>query len=163
MSAIYSNLGERANSARPPRLLDRMRQVLRTKHYAYSTEQAYVQWARRYILFHDKRHPQEMGGPEIESFLTHLAVEGRVSASTQTQALCQKNCRDVQERVALVGITSTKVLSAMRSNLPPVVLDCSNESLAMHFDILLQRIFSNRVPTSAQCRNYWATKTFPPR
>jgi len=88
MSAAYRNLGDGANSAQPPRLLDRMRQVLRTKHYAYSTEQAYVQWARRYILFHDKRHPQEMGGPEIEQFLTHLAVEGRVSASTQTQALC---------------------------------------------------------------------------
>jgi len=88
MSAVYSNLGGEANSARPQRILDRMRQVLRTKHYAYSTEQAYVQWARRDILFHDKRHPQEMGGPEIESFLTHLAVEGHVSASTQTQALC---------------------------------------------------------------------------
>jgi len=55
-----------------------MRQVLRTKHYAYSTEQVCVQWARWYILFHGKRHPQEMGGTEIERLLTHLAIEGRV-------------------------------------------------------------------------------------
>ena len=80
--------GDWANPAKPLRLLDRMRQIIRTKHYAYSTEQAYVHWVRRYILFHAKRHPKEMGGPEIERFLTHLAVEGQVSASTQTQALC---------------------------------------------------------------------------
>ena len=71
--------------AEPPRLLDRLRHALRTKHYAYRTEQTYVHWVRRFILFHGKRHPQEMGGPDIEAFLTHLAVDGRVSASTQTQ------------------------------------------------------------------------------
>ena len=91
MSAMYSSLGDGANPAKPLRLLDRMRQVLRAKHYAYSTEQAYVHWARRYILFHSKRHPQEMGGPKIERFLTHLAVEGHVSASTGT-------CRQVPRR-----------------------------------------------------------------
>jgi hypothetical protein len=61
---------------------------LRAKHYAYRTEQTYVNWVRRFILHHKKRHPKEMGGPEIEAFLTHLAVAGHVSASTQTQALC---------------------------------------------------------------------------
>ncbi|NEQ34079.1 MAG: integron integrase [Leptolyngbya sp. SIO4C5] len=60
---------------------------MRLKHYSYRTEQTYVQWIRRYILFHDKRHPQEMGIPEIEAFLTHLAVQEQVAASTQNQAL----------------------------------------------------------------------------
>ena len=60
---------------KPPRLLDRLRFALRAKHYAYRTEQAYVHhWVRRFILRHGKRHPQEMAGPEIDAFLTHLAV-----------------------------------------------------------------------------------------
>ncbi len=71
-----------------PRLLDRVRESLRVRHMSYRTEQAYVHWIRRYILFHGKRHPQEMGEGEVNAFLTHLAVEKRVSASTQTQALC---------------------------------------------------------------------------
>ncbi len=64
----------------PPRLLDRLRFALRAKHYAYRTEQAYVHWVRRFILHHRKRHPQEMGGQEIEAFLTYLAVDGHVAA-----------------------------------------------------------------------------------
>src|SRR5947208_817142 len=64
-----------------------MRLVLRVRHYAASTEECYVQWARRFILFHRKRHPRTMGAAEVEQFLTHLAVEGRISASSQNQAL----------------------------------------------------------------------------
>lgn len=71
----------------PKKLLDRVKDMVRMKHYAYSTEQSYVQWIRRYILFHDKRHPQEMGAVEVEAFLTHLAVTENVAASTQNQAL----------------------------------------------------------------------------
>ena len=71
----------------PKKLLDQVRDVLRLKHYSYRTEQSYVDWITRYILFHDKRHPKDMGVPEIEAFLTHLAVEGHVAASTQNQAL----------------------------------------------------------------------------
>jgi len=71
----------------PKKLLDQVRDVIRLKHYAYRTEETYVQWIRRYILFHNKRHPKEMGKAEIEAFLTDLAVEGQVSASTQNQAL----------------------------------------------------------------------------
>ena len=70
-----------------PKLLEQMQNTLRRKHYAYRTEKTYLDWARRYILFHNKRHPQEMGVPEIESYLTYLAVERNVSASTQNQAL----------------------------------------------------------------------------
>ncbi len=69
------------------RLLDQVRDTLRTLHYSYRTEEAYVDWIRRFILFHDKRHPAEMGAPEIQAFLTHLATERHVSASTQNQAL----------------------------------------------------------------------------
>ena len=70
----------------PPKLLNRLRDHLRTRHYSIRTEAAYVDWARRFILFHGKRHPLEMGGAEVESFLTHLAVQRQVSASTQNQA-----------------------------------------------------------------------------
>jgi hypothetical protein len=73
---------------REPKLLDRARDALRVRHMSLRTEKAYLHWIRRYILFHGKRHPREMGEPEINAFLTHLAVEGEVSASTQTQALC---------------------------------------------------------------------------
>ncbi len=70
-----------------PKLLDQVRAKIRIKHYSIRTEQAYVDWIRRYILFHGKRHPQEMGKPEVEQFLSHLAVERNVAASTQNQAL----------------------------------------------------------------------------
>ena len=71
-----------------PRLLDRVRAVARVRHLSLRTEQAYSDWIRRFILFHHKRHPEEMGAEEIRLFLSHLAVEGRVSASTQNVALC---------------------------------------------------------------------------
>lgn len=70
-----------------PRLLDRVRATLRLRHYSLRTEEAYVAWMRRYIFFHGKRHPAEMGAPELTAFLTSLAVNGRVAASTQNQAL----------------------------------------------------------------------------
>lgn len=70
-----------------PKLLAVVRDKMRARHFSYRTEQAYVGWIRRFILHYDKRHPMEMGGPEVEGFLTYLAVERRVSASTQNQAL----------------------------------------------------------------------------
>ena len=71
----------------PPRLLDRVRQALQTRHYSRRTIKAYVGWIRRYILFHHKRHPGEMGAGEVSQFLTSLVVERKVAASTQNQAL----------------------------------------------------------------------------
>jgi site-specific recombinase XerD len=68
-------------------LLDRVRAAIRTRGYSIRTEQAYVDWIRRFILFHGKRHPEEMGKPEVEAFLTHLAVTRNVAPSTQNQAL----------------------------------------------------------------------------
>ena len=71
----------------PPKLLDQMCHKLRLKHYSKRTEQAYLNWAKRFILFHDKRHPKEMGIQEVEQFLTYLAVDQEIAASTQNQAL----------------------------------------------------------------------------
>ncbi len=69
------------------KLLHQVRAVLRTRHYSYRTEKTYTEWILQYIRFHQIRHPAEMGAAEIETFLSHLAVERSVSASTQNQAL----------------------------------------------------------------------------
>jgi integron integrase len=76
-----------AEQAKPPRLLDQIRYRIRYLHYSTSTERAYVDWARRFIVFHDKRHPASMGAREIEAFLTYLANDRDVAASTHQQAL----------------------------------------------------------------------------
>jgi Phage integrase, N-terminal SAM-like domain len=70
--SIYCNIVQNP----PKKLLEQVRDVIRLKHYSYRTEETYVQWIVRYILFHNKRYPKDMGVPEIEEFLTHLAVEG---------------------------------------------------------------------------------------
>jgi integron integrase len=70
-----------------PKLLDQVRIAIRLRHYSLQTEKTYVHWIRRFILFHNKRHPKEMGAPEVEAFLTYLAIRLKVSASTQNQAL----------------------------------------------------------------------------
>jgi len=85
MDAAGSQAGSRG--ARPPKLLDRVRASLRVRHYSQRTEAAYVGWIRRYIHFHGVRHPDEMGSAEVVEFLSDLAVNGQVSASTQNQAL----------------------------------------------------------------------------
>jgi len=72
--------------SKPPKLLDQLRQAIRARHYSIRTENAYCDWARRFILFHDKRHPRDMAAAEVMAFLTHLASERNVSASTQNQA-----------------------------------------------------------------------------
>ncbi len=74
-------------AAKPPRLLDRMRAAIRVRHYSLSTEHTYCHWVKRFIYFHAKRHPADMGAPEVEAFLSDLATGGHVSASTQNQAM----------------------------------------------------------------------------
>src|SRR5438046_6288480 len=69
------------------KLLDQVRDVIRRKHFSIRSEQSYVDWIRRFILFHNKRHPREMAEAEVTQFLTHLVRDGRVAASTQNQAL----------------------------------------------------------------------------
>ncbi|MBN2256083.1 MAG: integron integrase [Deltaproteobacteria bacterium] len=70
-----------------PKLLDQLREAIRSRHYSRRTETSYCNWVKRYIYFHDVRHPAEMAEPEVNAFLTHLAVKEKVSASTQNQAL----------------------------------------------------------------------------
>jgi integron integrase len=76
------------SSGQAPKLLDQVRAKIRLKHYSIRTEQAYTDWIKRFILHFGKQHPRDMGAAEVEQFLTHLAVNGRVSASTQNQARC---------------------------------------------------------------------------
>ena len=64
-------------SSQPPKLLDPVRERIRIKHYSIRTETQYIQWVRRFVLYDDKRHPREMGTPEVQAFLTHLAVDGQ--------------------------------------------------------------------------------------
>ena len=85
---MADSVGERAaTSPAKPKLLDQLRRALRSRHYSRRTERTYCQWVRRYIFFHNVRHPAEMAEAEINAFLTHLAVKENVSASTQNQAL----------------------------------------------------------------------------
>jgi len=70
-----------------PRLLDQVRDQIRLKHYSIRTERVYCEWIKRYVRFHNYRHPMEMGAPDVEAFLSDLAVRRDVSASTQNQAL----------------------------------------------------------------------------
>ena len=80
---MASELHQPGRPSGKPRLLDRVRNEIRVRHMAGSTERLYVNWIRWFILFHNKRHPLEMGKAEVSAFLTHLAVDGNVSSSTQ--------------------------------------------------------------------------------
>lgn len=102
------------------RLLDQVREVVRLKHYSIRTEQTYIDWIKRYIFFHGKRHPREMGASEIESFLTDLAVRRRVSASTQNQAL--NALVFLYRQVLHQEAGEFSAVRAKRSNRLPVVL-----------------------------------------
>lgn len=75
----------RPTEANKPKFLDQIRQLMRLRHYSRRTEEAYIGWIRRYIVFHGKRHPRDLGESDIAKFLSSLAVEGRVAASTQNQ------------------------------------------------------------------------------
>jgi hypothetical protein len=83
----YQAESEGVTGVKAPRFLDQVRAQLCLKHYSLRTERAYVGWIRRFILAHGKRHPRDMGVTEGEGFLTTLAVEGKVAAGTQNQAL----------------------------------------------------------------------------
>jgi site-specific recombinase XerD len=80
--------GKTHQSIQKPKLLNMVRNVIRTKHYSIRTEQAYTDWIKRYICFHNKQHPEKLDEKHISEFLTHLAVQKKVTSSTQNQALC---------------------------------------------------------------------------
>jgi integron integrase len=107
--------------AQPPRLLDQVRDRIRARHLSFRTEKTYLYWIRRFVRFHKRQHPRELAGPEIEAFLTALAVENKVSASTQNQALAALLFlyRDVLE-VDLPWLAN--VIRAKRPQHLPVVL-----------------------------------------
>jgi integron integrase len=117
-----------------PRLLDRVRERIRVLHLSGRTETAYVDWIRRFILFHGKRHPGEMGVAEIESFLTHLAIERKVSASTQNQALAA--LLFLYKRVLEIDLPRlSDVTRAKPSRRLPVVLTTREvRELLLHLD-----------------------------
>ena len=104
----------------PPKLLDRLRHACRVRHYSIRTEDCYHDWAKRFILFHGKRHPQEMGAAEIAAFPTHPAVDGRVAAGTQNQALCA--LLSLYEQVLGVDPGRLDAVRAARPRRLPVVL-----------------------------------------
>ncbi len=103
------------------KLLDQVRAVLRRRHYSYRTEKTYIEWILQYIRFHDIKHPIEMGAAEVEEFLTHLAVERHVAASTQNQALAA--LLFLYREVLSVDLPwLEKFMPAKKSNHVPVVL-----------------------------------------
>jgi integron integrase len=106
-----------------PKLLDQVREAIRVRHYSLRTEKAYVQWVKRFILFHNKRHPQYMGETEIGQFLSSLATDARVSASTQNQAL-NALLFLYREVIAQPVEYIDGVVRAKRSRRLPVVLTC---------------------------------------
>jgi len=103
---------------RPKKLLDQLRDVIRLKHYAYRTEETYVQWVKRYILFHEKRHPREMGRAEIEVFLT--GSQQQVAASTQNQAL--NAILFLYRKVLKLDVSEVNAIWAKRTQHFPTVL-----------------------------------------
>ncbi|MFO0805072.1 MAG: integron integrase [Gemmataceae bacterium] len=107
-------------AAPPPKLLDRLRHACRVRHYSIRTEDAYHDWARRFILYHDKRHPDAMAEPEVNAFLTHLAVEAKVAASTQNQALCA--LLFLYEHVLDKPLDRLEIVRAQRPKRLPIVL-----------------------------------------
>lgn len=111
------------------KLLDQVRDAIRRKHYAYRTENSYVSWIKQFILFHDKRHPQEMGAAEVEAFLTYLAQKRHVSASTQNQALSA--ILFLYREVLKIQIATIEVTWAKKPKRLPTVL-----SKAEHLGLL---------------------------
>jgi site-specific recombinase XerD len=85
---LYFIFNKRGTKMAKQKLLDQVRAAIRVRHMSYRTEQTYVDWIRRFILFHNKRHPNEMDESHVSRFLTHLAVNRHVASSTQNQALC---------------------------------------------------------------------------
>src|SRR5580698_7846981 len=106
--------------SQPPKLLEQVSAKLRVLHYSIRTEESYLDWIRRFILFHNKRHPRLMGAPEIESFLTDLAVNCHVAASTQNQAFSA--LLFLYRNVLEIELPSLNALRAQRPERIPVVL-----------------------------------------
>jgi integron integrase len=115
------------NSPAAPRILDQVRDAIRRKHYSIRTEEAYIDWIKRFILFHGKTHPGDMGAREVEAFLTHLAVDRDVAASTQN--LAQSALLFLYRNVLQIDLPwLTEVVRAKRPSKLPVVLSVEEVS-----------------------------------
>lgn len=117
------------SAAKPAQLLDRLRAKCRLLHHSLRTEEAYVDWSRRFFLFHNQKHPQEMGAKEIEAFLTNLAVERRLSASTRNQAFSA--ILFLFQRVLEIELPRIDALRAKRPERLPVVLSVDEVRLIL--------------------------------
>jgi site-specific recombinase XerD len=138
----------------PPKLLDRVRTAVRLRHYSRRTEKAYVDWIRRYIVFHQKKHPSTMGATEIVAFLAWIAVDRRVSASTQNQALSALLFLYRQ----VLGVDLGPIEHVPRARMPdklPVVLSREETGQLIH----LRLTFWKMATTSGPCRNCSGMRT----
>ena len=129
------------SEVRTPRLLDQVRSALRMKHYSHETEKSYIAWIRQYIHFHHLKHPKDMGEQEIGQFLSHLAVNRNVSASTQNQALC--SILFLYKQVLEKDIGELNLVWAKKPKVLPVVLS------RQEVRTLLQNLYG--VPKSWPC------------
>lgn len=116
----------------PKPLLDQLREAVRLKHYSKSTEDTYHDWVKRFILFHNKTHPKDMGAPEITAFLTHLAVQGNVAASTQRQALSALLFLYREVLRQEVGELSSLVYAKQPQRLPVVLTKAEVQAVLRH-------------------------------
>jgi hypothetical protein len=111
------------------KLLDQLRDALRAKHYSYRTEQTYIDWCKRYILYHNKRHPAQMGLHEIQAFIIHLAADRNVAASTHTAPAVGAG----ETRPSAPSSSSTATSCSRRSNSPPMSFGQKNRSASPRF------------------------------
>ena len=151
-------------SGQPPRLLDRLRAEVRVRHYSLRTEQAYVDWARRYIRFHGLRHPQELGAAEVAAFLTYLAVQREVSASTQAQA--RSALLFLYREVLGVDLPwLQEVVVAKSARRLPVVLTAGEvrallAELSGTMGLVAGLLYGIRASTTAGARLHWVSTEF---
>ena len=117
----------------PPKLLDQVRTRLRAKHYSYNTEKTYCDWIKRFIIYHDKRHPNTMGALEVQAFLNHLAVTANLSAATQNQALSA--LLFLYREVLATQLPALTIIWAKKASHIPVVLSPAEvQQLFQHLD-----------------------------
>jgi site-specific recombinase XerD len=139
-----------------PKLLERLREAIRVRHYSIRTEEVYVMWVRRYILFHNKQHPEAIDATHVSAFLSHLAMERHVAASTQNQALCAivflyRHVLDTD-----IGELGPVVRAKRPRRLPKVLTRTEVKAVlsAMNGDYRLMA----EIMTSEPFRNCWAIK-----